>query len=94
LAGSLSNVFGLCSKRRKHRPKLLVEISPSWLNAVKSKPLGSRLNRVRFLRELDMVLSNTSTLLVINEDIYVELLEVMELYCELLLARFGLLDQK
>ncbi|KAF8203921.1 regulator of Vps4 activity in the MVB pathway-domain-containing protein [Pholiota molesta] len=30
---------------------------------------------------------------IINEDIYVELLEVMELYCELLLARFGLLDQ-
>ncbi|KJA28624.1 hypothetical protein HYPSUDRAFT_34079 [Hypholoma sublateritium FD-334 SS-4] len=30
---------------------------------------------------------------IINEDIYVELLELMELYCELLLARFGLLDQ-
>jgi len=29
----------------------------------------------------------------INEDIYVELLELLELYCELLLARFGLLDQ-
>jgi hypothetical protein len=32
--------------------------------------------------------------LVINEDIHVELLELLELYCELLLARFGLLDQK
>jgi hypothetical protein len=31
---------------------------------------------------------------VINEDIYVELLELLELYCELLLARFGLLDLK
>jgi vacuolar protein sorting-associated protein IST1 len=31
---------------------------------------------------------------VINEDIHVELLELLELYCELLLARFGLLDQK
>ena len=31
---------------------------------------------------------------VINEDIYIELLELLELYCELLLARFGLLDQK
>lgn len=30
----------------------------------------------------------------INEDIHVELLELLELYCELLLARFGLLDQK
>ncbi|KAI0685089.1 DUF292-domain-containing protein [Cytidiella melzeri] len=30
---------------------------------------------------------------VINEDVYVELLELLELYCELLLARFGLLDQ-
>ncbi|KAF9486356.1 DUF292-domain-containing protein, partial [Pholiota conissans] len=30
---------------------------------------------------------------IIHEDIYVELLEIMELYCELLLARFGLLDQ-
>lgn len=31
---------------------------------------------------------------VINEDIHLELLELLELYCELLLARFGLLDQK
>ena len=31
---------------------------------------------------------------VIHEDIYVELLELLELYCELLLARFGVLDQK
>lgn len=30
---------------------------------------------------------------VINEDIHVELLELLELYCELLLARFGVLDQ-
>ncbi|KAH7886215.1 DUF292-domain-containing protein [Phlebopus sp. FC_14] len=30
---------------------------------------------------------------IINEDINLELLELMELYCELLLARFGLLDQ-
>ncbi|RPD82145.1 DUF292-domain-containing protein [Lentinus tigrinus ALCF2SS1-7] len=30
---------------------------------------------------------------IINEDIYVELLELLELYCELLIARFGLLDQ-
>ncbi|KAF9270827.1 DUF292-domain-containing protein [Marasmius fiardii PR-910] len=29
----------------------------------------------------------------INEDIHVELLELLELYCELLLARFGVLDQ-
>jgi len=29
---------------------------------------------------------------IINEDIYVELLELLELYCELLIARFGLLD--
>ena len=31
---------------------------------------------------------------VINEDVYVELLELLELYCELLIARFGLLDQR
>ncbi|KAH9949352.1 regulator of Vps4 activity in the MVB pathway-domain-containing protein [Amylocystis lapponica] len=30
---------------------------------------------------------------IIHEDIYVELLELLELYCELLLARFGILDQ-
>ncbi|PPQ64250.1 hypothetical protein CVT24_008653 [Panaeolus cyanescens] len=30
---------------------------------------------------------------IIHEDIYVELLEILELYCELLVARFGLLDQ-
>lgn len=35
-----------------------------------------------------------SASLVINEDIHVELLELLELYCEILLARFGLLDQK
>ncbi|KAF8527594.1 DUF292-domain-containing protein [Hysterangium stoloniferum] len=29
---------------------------------------------------------------IINEDIYVELLELIELYCELLIARFGLLE--
>lgn len=36
---------------------------------------------------------NLSCRTVINEDIHVELLELLELYCELLLARFGLLDQ-
>jgi vacuolar protein sorting-associated protein IST1 len=30
---------------------------------------------------------------IILEDIHVELLEILELYCELLLARFGVLDQ-
>jgi len=30
---------------------------------------------------------------IINEDIHVELLELLELYCELLLARFGLVEQ-
>ncbi|CEQ41882.1 SPOSA6832_03629, partial [Sporobolomyces salmonicolor] len=29
---------------------------------------------------------------IMSEDLYVELLEVLELYCELLLARFGLLE--
>lgn len=28
----------------------------------------------------------------INEDIHIELLELLELYCELLIARFGILD--
>ena len=31
---------------------------------------------------------------VINEDIYIELLELLELHCELVIARFGLLDQQ
>lgn len=30
----------------------------------------------------------------INEDITQELLELLELYCELLIARFGILDMK
>ncbi|KAI9057029.1 DUF292-domain-containing protein [Trametes sanguinea] len=30
---------------------------------------------------------------IIHEDVYVELLELLELYCELLISRFGLLDQ-
>jgi len=37
-------------------------------------------------------LSLTVLLEVINEDIYLELLELLELYCELLLARFGLVE--
>ena len=39
-------------------------------------------------------MDNESQIPVINEDIHVELLELLELYCELLLARFGLLDQR
>jgi vacuolar protein sorting-associated protein IST1 len=39
-------------------------------------------------------LSLTVRLKVINEDIYLELLELLELYCELLLARFGLVEMK
>lgn len=31
---------------------------------------------------------------VINEDVYVELLELLEMYSELLISRFGLLDQR
>lgn len=31
---------------------------------------------------------------VINEDIHLELLELLELYCELLIARFGLVELK
>ncbi|KZV67655.1 hypothetical protein PENSPDRAFT_653949 [Peniophora sp. CONT] len=30
---------------------------------------------------------------IINEDVHLELLELLELYCELLIARFGLLEQ-
>ena len=41
---------------------------------------------------LDMSVSHCPQ--VINEDIYVELLELLELYCELLISRFSLLDQK
>lgn len=36
----------------------------------------------------------TGACAVINEDIHLELLELLELYCELLLARFGLLELK
>jgi len=38
------------------------------------------------------LLSLTVLLEVINEDIYLELLELLELYCELLIARFGLVE--
>jgi hypothetical protein len=38
--------------------------------------------------------SLTVLLEVINEDIYLELLELLELYCELLIARFGLVEMK
>ena len=39
-------------------------------------------------------MSLTALLKVINEDIYLELLELLELYCELLIARFGLVEIK
>jgi vacuolar protein sorting-associated protein IST1 len=32
--------------------------------------------------------------IVINEDVHLELLELLELYCELLIARFGLVELK
>lgn len=31
---------------------------------------------------------------IINEDVHIELLELLELYCELILARFGLLENR
>lgn len=31
---------------------------------------------------------------IMNDDLYVQLLEVLELYCEILEARFGLLDSR
>ena len=40
------------------------------------------------------VYTDLTCAIVINEDVYLELLELLELYCELLIARFGLLDQK
>jgi len=44
---------------------------------------------------LTTTVDRTNTILiVINEDINLELLELLELYCELLIARFGLLDQR
>lgn len=54
-----------------------------------------RTSAVQFFASL--VLSVILDLLVtpvINEDITLELYELLELYCELLIARFGLLDQK
>lgn len=49
--------------------------------------------RCVFLRILNQLSTNLCDK-VIHEDIYVELLELLELYCELLIARFGLLDQE
>lgn len=31
---------------------------------------------------------------IMNDDLYIQLLEVLELYCEILEARFGLLDSR
>jgi hypothetical protein len=47
-----------------------------------------------FLRRPSQSLTLCFLRLVINEDIYLELLELLELYCELLIARFGLVDLK
>ena len=47
-----------------------------------------------FVILLAVPVTHVSSRSVINEDVYIELLELLELYCELLLARFGLLDQK
>lgn len=51
---------------------------------------------MRIVSIANQLLSRTDveSVAVIHEDVYVELLELLELYSELLIARFGLLDQK
>lgn len=66
------------------------------IETAKIKVENSKTAPCRFFSFLLLVVPMTNVIsrLVINEDIYIELLELLELYCELLLARFGLLDQK
>lgn len=90
--GLLFSDCALSSRRRRRRPRPPDVISPLFLKRAKSKRLASRSRAVRAIHRLRANL--TRTVAVINEDIHVELLELLELYSELLLARFGLLDQK
>ncbi|KAI0001771.1 DUF292-domain-containing protein [Russula vinacea] len=41
----------------------------------------------------ELHVSKWKAVILINEDIHLELLELLELYCELLIARFGLVEQ-
>ena len=47
-----------------------------------------------YFRLMSVSISYRISFIVINEDIYLELLELLELYCELLIARFGLVELK
>jgi vacuolar protein sorting-associated protein IST1 len=47
-----------------------------------------------YLHLISVSVSHGTFRIVINEDIYLELLELLELYCELLIARFGLVELK
>jgi vacuolar protein sorting-associated protein IST1 len=47
-----------------------------------------------YFRLISVSISYRTFFVVINEDIYLELLELLELYCELLIARFGLVELK
>ncbi|KAJ7665356.1 regulator of Vps4 activity in the MVB pathway-domain-containing protein [Mycena polygramma] len=77
---------------------------PPW-NAAKAKRLrilqqkkeaqakASRRDIATLLERAKIETARIKVETIINEDIHVELLELLELYSELLLARFGLLDQ-
>lgn len=54
---------------------------------------GSRRDIALLLEKGKMESARVKVEAVINEDVNLELYELLELYCELLIARFGLLDQ-
>lgn len=96
---SPSNVCEQCNRKGKHWQRVLVVTSRSrWkrerlrARGLKSKQVGRQSDLRKSTELIPRILPLLS--LVINEDINLELLELLELYCELLIARFGLLDQK
>ncbi|KAI5120800.1 hypothetical protein M0805_002427 [Coniferiporia weirii] len=76
----------LCPRIAVHRLRLLQGQKEAQAKA-------SRRDIAALLEQRKIEKARVKVESIISEDIHVELLELLELYCELLIARFGLLEQ-
>ncbi|KAH9920202.1 DUF292-domain-containing protein [Epithele typhae] len=85
------------AKAKAQSQRRIVRLGVQRLRTLQEKKLAqakaSRRDIALLLEKGRLETARIKTENIINEDIYVELLELLELYCELLIARFGLLDQ-
>lgn len=69
-----------------------LEILTKCLEKKESLAKAARRDIATLIERNKLETARIKTESIIHDDIHVELLEVLELYCELLSARFGLLD--